>query len=83
MNATEILVIILSSFLAIFLIAGIVLSVLLIKVTLQIRRVTTKAEAAANSIETMTKNVSSAASKTAVTSLLLKGLKLATKRRKK
>ena len=75
MNAMEILVIILSSFLAIFLITGIILVVLLIKVTLQIRRVTTKAENAANSIETMTQNVSNVATGAAISRFLFNGAK--------
>lgn len=75
MNATEILVIILSIFLAIFLLVGIILTVLLIKVTLQIRRVTTKAETAANNIEAMTQNVSNVATGAAIGRFLLKSAK--------
>lgn len=75
MNATEILVIILSIFLAIFLLVGIILTVLLIKVTLQIRRVTTKAETAADNFEAMTRNISNVATSAAVGRILLKGVK--------
>lgn len=51
MTAMEILVIILSAFLALFLLIGIVLAVLLIKVTTQIKRVTTSAERTVGSLE--------------------------------
>jgi hypothetical protein len=75
MNAMEVLVIILSIFLALFLIVGIVLTLLLIKVTLQIRRVTTKAEKAASSFELITKRMSKATSGAAIGRIVLKGLK--------
>lgn len=75
MNATEILVVILSIFLAVFLLVGIILTILLIKVTLQIRRVTTKAESAANNIEAMTENVSNVATGAAIGRFLFKGVK--------
>lgn len=71
----EILVIILSVFLAIFLLMAIVLSILLIKVTLQIRRVTTKAEEAAGNMETFTKNISGVASKALIARMVMKGAK--------
>ncbi|HEY0965104.1 MAG TPA: hypothetical protein VGE13_01345 [Candidatus Saccharimonadales bacterium] len=82
MNATEILVIILSIFLAVFLLMGIALTVLLIKVTLQIRRVTTKAENAANNIEAMTQNVSNVATGAAIGRFVLKGVKSMGRKRK-
>ena len=78
----EILVVILSVFLAVFLLIAIVLSVLLIKVTLQIRRVTTKAEQAAGSIEALAKNVSGAASKALVGRMIVKGIKTVSSKRK-
>ncbi len=62
MNATEILVIILSSFLALFLIVGIILTVLLIRITVQIKKVTTSAEKTVNNIQSMTDNASKMAS---------------------
>ncbi len=51
MTATEVLVIILSTFLAVFLVVGIILGILLIRVTQQIRRVTTSAENAVDGVE--------------------------------
>lgn len=81
MNAMEILVIILSVFLAIFLLVGIVLAILLVKVTLQIRRVTTKAEKAADSMESLAKNVSGFASKALISQFVMKGIKTVRKRR--
>ncbi len=57
MNAMEILVIILSAFLALFLLIGIVLAVLLIKVTTQIKRVTMSAERTVNGLESVVAGV--------------------------
>lgn len=57
MNAMEILVIILSSFLAIFLLIAIVLGIILIRVSLQIRKVADKAESAATNIQGIVSNV--------------------------
>ncbi len=51
MEWAQILVIILSVFLAIFLLLGIILTALLIKVTHQIKKVTTSAQHTAESIE--------------------------------
>ena len=56
MNAMEILVVILSTFLAIFLLVGIVLTVLLVRVTQQIKRITGTAERTASSIESAVTN---------------------------
>ncbi len=53
----EILVIILSIFLAFFLLAGIILAVLLIRITRQIKRVTNTAEKTAISLESFASNV--------------------------
>lgn len=58
MTALEILVIILSAFLALFLLIGIVLAVLLIKVTTQIKRVTMSAERTVNGLESVVAGVS-------------------------
>lgn len=57
MTAMEILVIILSAFLALFLLIGIVLAVLLIKITQQIKRVTTSAEKTMNGFESVVSSV--------------------------
>lgn len=82
MNAMEILVIILSTFLAVFLLIATVLALLLIRVTLQIRRVTAKAEQAANTMEHLTKNVSSVASKAFVGKMIMKAVKSVSSKRK-
>ena len=50
-NAPEILVIILSSFLALFLLLGIILLILIIKLVLIVKRVTKKAEELADKAE--------------------------------
>ena len=50
-NATEILVIILSSFLALFLLLGLILTVMLIRLTKTISRVAEKAEGAVGNVE--------------------------------
>lgn len=77
----EILVIILSIFLTVFLLAGIVLAILLVKVTLQIRRVTTKAERAADGMESLAKNVSNVASKAIIGRMIMKGIKTVSNRK--
>lgn len=50
-NATEILVIILSAFLAVFLILGIALTILLIKLTKSIKRIADKADDVVGNVE--------------------------------
>lgn len=60
-NAQEILVIILSSFLAIFLILNIIFLVVAIKVVLVVKRVTAKAEALADKAEAVSEFVQHAA----------------------
>ena len=82
MNAFEILVIILSMTLAIFLIIAIVLVVLLVKVSLQIKRVTESAGRTASSIESAMQGVTNVASKAALGKLLSKGFKIIRKTRK-
>lgn len=57
MTAMEILVIILSIFLALFLLAGIILAVLLIRITQQIKRVTNSAEKTADTLQSFASNV--------------------------
>lgn len=58
MDAMQILVIILSSFLAIFLLISIALVILLIKVTRQIKSVTTTAQSAAEKLNSVAGNIS-------------------------
>lgn len=58
MSATEILVIILSSALAIFLVLSIVLVVLLIRVTKQIETITSSAQSAVDNVQNLTANIS-------------------------
>lgn len=58
MEWAQVLVIILSVFLAIFLVLAVVLTALLIKVTKQIKSITTKAEKAAMRLESTATNVS-------------------------
>lgn len=82
MNATEILVIILSSFLAIFLLVGIILAILLIKVTLEIRRVTARAEKASANVESFVTNLTATASKAAFGKIVLSQVKKFYKKRK-
>jgi hypothetical protein len=82
MNAAEVLVIILSIFLAVFLIVGIILVVLLIRVTLQIRRVTSKAEKAADGVEQFVGGASAAASKAVLGKLIITTLKKAYAKKK-
>jgi len=57
-GAAEILVIILSVFLALFLLLAIILTVLLIKVTKQIKKVTSTAQNATDSINSIAANIS-------------------------
>lgn len=57
MTAMEILVIILSAFLALFLLIGIVLAVLLVRVTQQIKKVTMSAERTVSGIENVVAGV--------------------------
>ena len=80
MTAMEILVIILSAFLALFLLIGIVLAILLVRITQQIKRVTTSAERTVNGIE----SVVASASKVTTPAMLAKlVLGQVNKRRKK
>ena len=58
MEWAQVLVIILSVFLAIFLVLAVALTALLIKVTKQIKSITTKAEKAAMRLESTATNVS-------------------------
>lgn len=80
MTAMEILVIILSAFLAVFLLIGIILAVLLIKVTSQIKRVTTSAERTVNGLEGVVAGVGKVATPAMLAKMVLGQLN---KRRKK
>jgi uncharacterized protein YoxC len=80
MTAMEILVIILSAFLALFLLIGIVLTVLLIRVTQQIKRVTTSAERTVNGIENVVSGVNKVTSPALLAKIILEQVN---KRRKK
>lgn len=71
MDAMQVLVIILSSFLALFLLLAIVLVVLLIKVTRQIKSVTTTAQSAAEHINSIAAGVSKVASPALIAKLVL------------
>lgn len=79
MEATEILVIILSTALAVFLVLGIVLVVLLIRVTRQIQAVTSTAKTAADNMQHFTANIS----KVVAPAALLRVAKDLIRRRKK
>jgi len=80
MEATEILVIILSIFLAIFLVVGIVLVGLLIKVTLQIKKITSAADKAVTNAEAFTANISKVTSQAYLGKVLMKQFKKLTKK---
>ncbi|MBC7764634.1 hypothetical protein H7Y29_02875 [Microbacteriaceae bacterium] len=80
MTAMEILVIILSTFLALFLLIGIVLAVLLIRITQQIKRVTTTAERTVGSIESVVAGVSKVTTPAMIAKIVLGQIN---KRRKK
>lgn len=80
MSALEILVIILSTFLAIFLLIGIILAVLLVRVTRQIKRVTSSAERTVSGLEGVVANVGKFSSPALLAKMVLKQVN---KRRKK
>ena len=80
MSALEILVIILSSFLAIFLLIGIILAVLLVKVTRQIKRVTSSAERTVNGLEGVVANIGKFSSPALIAKMVMRQMG---KRRKK
>ncbi len=70
-GAEQILLIILSTFLAIFLLLGIVILVMTIKLMKQLRHVTEKAESIADNAEAISSFVGKAAGPVAITKLLL------------
>lgn len=75
MDAMQILVIILSSFLALFLLLAVVLIVLLIKVTRQIKSVTTTAQSAADQINSFATNVTKVTSPALIAKMVMDQLK--------
>lgn len=75
MDAMQILVIILASFLALFLVLAVILVILLIKVTRQIKNVTTTAQSAAEHINSMAANVSKVTSPALIAKLVLDQVK--------
>lgn len=81
MNAFEILVIVLSTVLAVFLVVSIVLVVLLIRVTLQIRKVTGSAQKAVDTIESLTGGVGKAASRAVLGRFIMKSVRKVVKKK--
>ena len=75
MDAMQILVIILSAFLALFLLLAIILTILFIKVTAQIKKVTTTAQSTAEHINSLAANVTKVTSPAIVAKLVLDQLK--------
>ena len=81
-TASEILVIILSSVLAVFLILGIILSIYLIKLTRDIRSVTRSAERTVSHIESAVSGVAKLTSPLFVAEIIGRYIKKFTKKRK-
>lgn len=75
MDAMQILVIILASFLALFLVLAVVLVILLIKVTRQIKNVTTTAQSAAEKMNAFAGSVTKVTSPALIAKLVLDQLK--------
>lgn len=75
MSALEILVIILSSFLALFLLIGIILVALLVRVTRQIKRVTDSAERTAHGLEGIVAGVGKVTSPALLAKMVLSQIK--------
>lgn len=75
MEWAQVLVIILSVFLVIFLLCGIILAILLIKVTRQIKRVTSSAQRTAESIEHVVGSFSKATAPTMIIKMIMKQFK--------
>ena len=82
-NASEILLVIVSSVLSIFLIVGILLGIYLIKLTAEIRQLAKTAQGAVDHIDTAIKGVSKLASPLAVANILAQYIKKLTKKGKK
>lgn len=83
MDAMQVLVVILSSFLALFLLLAIALVILLIKVTRQIKSVTTTAQSAAEHINSIASGVSKVASPALIAKLVLEQVNKVLKEGKK
>lgn len=75
MDAMQILVIILASFLALFLLLAVILVVLLIKVTRQIKAVTTTAQSAAEKLNSFAGNVTKITSPALIAKMVMDQLK--------
>lgn len=74
-DAAEILVIIISIFLAFFLVIAIVLTIMLIKVTRQIRTVTSSAKGIVDNLNSVTSNVSKMVSPAIIAKVALAAMK--------
>ncbi len=75
MDAMQILVIILASFLALFLLLAVILVVLLIRVTRQIKNVTTTAQSAVEKINSFAGNVTKVTSPALIAKLVMDQVK--------
>jgi uncharacterized protein YoxC len=82
MDWAQVLVIILSIFLAIFLLLAIILVVMLLRVTKQIKAVTSSAQRTAENIETAVSGITKVTSPIFLMGLLTKQFKKFTKRKK-
>jgi len=82
-SAAEVLVVILSIFLAMFLLLGIVLTVYLIRLTQQIRRISDSAGRTVESVETVVTGVAKVTSPVFVAKMVNQAIKNFTKSRKK
>jgi len=82
-NASEILLIIVSSVLSIFLIVGILLGIYLVKLTSEIRNLAKSAQGAVDHIDTAIKGVSKFTSPLVVANIIAKYIKKVTKKGKK
>lgn len=74
-DAAEILVIIISIFLAFFLVIAIVLTIMLIKVTRQIRTVTSSAKGIVDNLNSVTSNVSKMVSPAIIAKVAMAAMK--------
>lgn len=83
MDWAQVLVIILSIFLALFLLLGIILTIFLIRLTQQIKSVTSSAQRTANDIEGMVSNISKFSSPGLVMKLVARQAKKLKKRKEK
>jgi cell division protein FtsB len=79
MDAMQILVIILASFLAVFLLLAVILTILLIKVTRQIKSVTTTAQTAVEKFSAIATNVTKVTSPALIAKMVMDQVKKARK----